>query len=459
MSGERELLRRTAELAADFLDTLDERPVFPRTPVEELGAALGGPLPDAPTDPLEVVELMAREVDPGVVATAGPRYFGYVTGGALPAALAADWLTSVWDQCAGFSVLGPSASVVEEIVGDWLKDLFGLPGDASFALTTGCQMAHVTALAAARHEVLTRRGWDVRERGLAGSPPITVVAGRQRHVTVDRALRLLGIGGAQIIVVPTDDQGRMEPDGVRETLSLVDGPTIVCAQAGEVNTGAYDPFAEIVEIVRATDAWLHIDGAFGLWVAASPSRRYLVEGVEDADSWAADGHKWLNVPYDCGLVFCANPTAHKAAMTARAAYFEGAGKWARDAFDWTPESSRRARAFTVYAALRSLGRQGVADLVDGCCSRAQEFAAQISELSGCTVLNDVVINQVLFRFADDESTQAVLESVQASGEAWMGGTTWDGRAAIRVSVSNWRTTAEDIRRTVAAFERALVRSS
>jgi glutamate/tyrosine decarboxylase-like PLP-dependent enzyme len=311
---------------------------------------------------------MAFAVDAGVVATAGPRYLGYVTGGALLAALAADWLTSVWDQCAGFSVLGPYASVVEEIVGDWLKDLFGLPDHASFALTTGCQMAHVTELAAARHEVLARCGWDVREQGLAGSPLITVVAGRQRHVTVDRALRLLGIGGAQITVVPADGQGRMEPEGLRTALSRVGGPTVVCAQADEVNTGAYDPFPEIVEIVKAkNDAWLHTDGAFGLWVAASPSRRHLVEGVGAADSWAADGHKWLNVPYDCGLVFCAHPAPHQAAMTARAAYFEGAGKWARDAFDWTPESSRRARAFTVYAALRSLGRQGVADLVDGCC--------------------------------------------------------------------------------------------
>ncbi len=438
-----------------FLDTLDVRSVFPRTPVEELAAALGGPLPDVPSDPFGVVEEMARAVEPGIVATAGPRYFGFVIGGALPAALAADWLTSVWDQCASFSVLGPSASVVEEIVGDWLKDLFGLPQQASFALTTGCQMAHVTALAAARHEVLARRDWDVRERGLAGSPPITVVAGRQRHVTVDRALRLLGIGGTQIAEVPADDQGRMDPEGLRTTLSRVEGPTMVCAQAGEVNTGAYDPFTEIVEIVSPTEAWLHIDGAFGLWVAASPSRRHLVEGVEGADSWAADGHKWLNVPYDCGLVFCANPAAHSAAMTAKAAYFEGAGKWARDAFDWTPEASRRARAFTVYAALRSLGRDGVADLVDGCCSRAQEFATQISALPGCTVLNDIVNNQVLFRFADDETTETVLDSVQQSGEAWMGGTTWDGRPAIRLSVSNWRTTDDDIARTVAAFARAI----
>jgi glutamate/tyrosine decarboxylase-like PLP-dependent enzyme len=456
MGDERELLRRTAEIAGDFLDTLDERPVFPTSTLDELVEALRIPLPGGPSDPLEVIESLARAVEPGVVATAGPRYFGFVIGGALPAALAADWLTSVWDQCAGFSSLGPSASVVEEVVGEWLEELFGLPGTASFALTTGCQMAHFTALAAARHAVLTRVGWDVREHGLAGSPPITVIAGTYRHVTVDRAFRLLGIGNAQITAVPADDQGRMEPNGLRAALSRAEGPTIVCAQAGEVNTGASDPLPEIVEIVRSTGAWLHVDGAFGMWLAASPSRRHQVAGVEGADSWAADAHKWLNVPYDCGLAFCASPEAHKAAMTARASYFEGADKWARDAFDWTPESSRRARAFTVYAALRSLGRQGVADLVDRCCDMAAHFADGITQLPGCSVLNDVVSNQVLFRFEDDETTLATLEAVQRSGEAWMGGTTWEERAAIRIAVSNWRTTDADIERTVAAFEAARV---
>lgn len=456
MSEERELLRRTAELAADFLDTLDARPVFPSATLEELVEALRIPLPSGPSDALEVIESMARDVEPGVVATAGPRYFGFVIGGSLPAALAADWLTSAWDQCAGFSSLGPSASVVEEIVGDWLKELFGLPGNASFALTTGCQMAHFTALAAARHEVLARVGWDVREQGLAGSPPIAVIAGRYRHVTVDRALRLLGLGNAQITAVPADDQGRLTPDGLQAALSRSEGPTIVCAQAGEVNTGASDPLPEIVEIVRSTEAWLHVDGAFGMWLAASPSRRHQVAGVEGADSWAADAHKWLNVPYDCGLAFCANPEAHKAALTARAAYFEGADTWARDAFDWTPESSRRARSFTVYAALRSLGRQGVADLVDRCCDLAEEFAEGILQLPGCTVLNEVVSNQVLFRFEDDDTTLAALDAVQRSGEAWMGGTRWEERAAIRIAVSNWRTTGADIERTVAAFETALV---
>jgi glutamate/tyrosine decarboxylase-like PLP-dependent enzyme len=346
--------------------------------------------------------------------------------------------------------------VVEEIVGDWLKELFGLPAGTSFAITTGCQMAHVTALAAARHEVLAARDWDLRDRGLAGSPPITVVVGRLRHVTVDRALRLLGIGGSQLAVVDADDRGRMEPGALRATLSSIEGPTIVCTQAGEVNTGSYDPFREIVGIVRETDAWLHVDGAFGLWVAASAERRHLVDGAAAADSWAADGHKWLNVPYDCGLAFCARPAAHNAAMTMRASYFEGQGKWVRDAVDWTPESSRRARAFTVYAALRSLGRSGVADLVDRCCDLAGRFAEAISDLPGCELLNDVVINQVLFRFEDDEVTNRALEHVQDSGEAWMGGTMWDGRPAIRVSVSGWRTTEADIDRTVAAFESALV---
>ena len=416
---------------------------------------LGGPVPEGPSDPLQVVEALAQAADPGVVATAGPRYFGYVTGGALPATVGADWLTTIWDQCAGLGVLGPSAAVVEEIAGKWLKELLRLPADASFAFTTGCQMAHVTALAAARHEVLSTRGWDVRERGVAGAPPITVVVGELRHVTVDRALRLLGIGASQIVTVGVDDRARMRPEALERALGELTGPTIVVAQAGEVNTGSFDPLAEIVPIVRATSAWLHVDGAFGLWAAASPTRGRLVEGVEHADSWATDGHKWLNVPYDCGLAFCAKPPAHIASMTMKATYFEGQGRWLRDAVDWTPESSRRARAFTVYAALRSLGRRGVADLVDRCCDLARLFAEQIASLPGCEVLNDVEINQVLFRFDRDETTAAVLAQVQSSGEAWMGGTMWEGRPAIRLSVSNWRTTEADIERTVAAFEGAL----
>ncbi len=454
MHDERELLRRTAELAADFLDTLDERPVFPLMPVEYLGAQLAVPLPDAPTDPLEVVETLARELDSGVVASAGARYFGFVTGGALPAALAADWLTSAWDQNTGLYAGGPAASSAEQVAGMWVKEILSLPGDASFAFVTGCQMAHVTCLAAARHDVLARVGWDIVEHGLWSAPRITVVAGAMRHVTVDRALRLLGLGTGSVVEVAADDQGRMRADALADTLTSLPGPLIVCAQAGEVNTGSFDPLLEIVELSHRAGAWLHVDGAFGLWAAASSTLRGLVEGVERADSWAFDAHKWLNVPYDCGVAVCAHPDAHRAAMAITASYLRATGE-DRNPADWTPEASRRPRGLTVYAALRSLGRHGVADLVDRCCAHARRFAAGVSELPGCEVLNEVVLNQVLFRFADDKTTKAALESVQRSGEAWMGGTTWNGRAAIRLSVSNWRTTEDDIDRTLSAFAKAL----
>ena len=454
MSDERELLLRTAELAADFVDTLEVRPVFPSTAPEELTAKLGGPLPEAPSDPIEVVEMIAREIDPGLVATAGPRYFGFVTGGALPAAVATDWLASTWDQSNGLYATGPAVTIAEQVAAEWTKEILGLPRDASFAFVTGCQMAHVTCLAAARHDVLARAGWDVVKDGLWSAPRITVVAGAMRHVTVDRALRLLGLGTGSVVEVAADDRGRMRADALAETLSSLSGPLIVCAQAGEVNTGSFDPLLEIVELSHRAGAWLHVDGAFGLWAAASPTLRELVEGAERADSWAFDAHKWLNVPYDCGVAVCAHPDAHRAAMTIMASYLRATGE-DRNPADWTPEASRRPRGLTVYAALRSLGRQGVADLVDRCCAHARRFAAGVSELPGCEVLNEVVLNQVLFRFADDETTQAAMEWVQRSGEAWMGGTTWEGRAAIRLSVSNWRTTENDIDRTVSAFASAL----
>jgi glutamate/tyrosine decarboxylase-like PLP-dependent enzyme len=314
LSNERELLRRTAEIAADFLDTLDERPVFPVPPVETLGAELHGELPDAPSDPLEVIESLARVVDPGVVSTAGPRYFGFVTGGTLPAALAADWLISAWDQSNGLFAAGPAVTVAEHVAGEWTKEILGLPNDASVSFVTGCQMAHVTCLAAARHYVLERAGWDVERDGLWSAPPIHVVAGALRHVTIDRALRLLGLGTASIVEVATDEHGRMRADELATTLADSTGPLIVCAQAGEVNTGSFDPLPEIVELARAAGAWVHVDGAFGIWAAASPALRELVEGVEHADSWAFDAHKWLNVPYDCGVAVCAHPHVHRAAM-------------------------------------------------------------------------------------------------------------------------------------------------
>jgi glutamate/tyrosine decarboxylase-like PLP-dependent enzyme len=453
--SERELLRRTAELAADFLESLDRRPVRPGASVDELRRSLGGPLPEGPSDPAEVVEDLVRAAEPGVVGIPSGRYFGFVIGGAVPASLAADWLTSTWDQNVGIVIGGPSAAVVEEVAGGWLKELLGIPAHASFAFVTGCQLAHVTCLAAARHAVLERAGWDVERDWLAGSPPIRVFVGGKRHVTVDRALRLLGLGRRHATHVAADDQGRMRVDALADALRGGEGPAIVCAQVGEVNTGAIDPLPGIADLCAETAAWLHVDGAFGLWASASPTLRPLAAGVERADSWATDAHKWLNVPYDCGLAFVAHPDAHRAAMRVAAEYIVIDEQAMREPMDWTPEFSRRGRGFAVYAALRSLGRTGVADLVDRCCRHARTFGDELARLPGCQILNEIVLNQVLFRFRDDATTSTVLAAVQESGEAWMSGTTWDGRAAIRISVSNWRTSDEDVARTVAAFETAL----
>jgi glutamate/tyrosine decarboxylase-like PLP-dependent enzyme len=453
MSETRDLLRSTAELAADYIESLGERPVFPDVDPERLREALGGPLPEEPVLPETVVSELAEAAEPGVVALGSGRYFGFVIGGSLPAALAADWLTSAWDQNAGLYVGGPSASVVEQVTREWLVALLGLPADASIGYVTGTQMAHVTGLAAARWHVLDAVGWDVGARGLAGSPPVRVLVGEKRHVTVDRALRLLGLGAPQ--VVAADDQGRLVPGGLRDALGG-EGPAIVCAQAGEVNTGAFDPLPEIAGACEAAGAWLHVDGAFGIWAAVSPRLRHLVEGLERADSWTTDAHKWLNVPYDSGIVLCRHPESHRAAMTTTASYLiqdEGERR-VRDQVDWVPEFSRRARGFAVYAALRSLGRRGLTELVERCCDGASRFAAAITELDGVELLNEVVLNQVLFRFDSNERTDDVLRRVQEGGRVWMSGTSWDGRKAIRISVSNWQTTDEEIDLAVDAFSRA-----
>jgi glutamate/tyrosine decarboxylase-like PLP-dependent enzyme len=453
VTDSRELLHRTADLAADFLDSLEERRVFPRVTVEELRRSLGGPLPDSPTDPAEVIEQLAAAADPGLVAMASGRYFGFVIGGGLPAALAADWLTSAWDQNAGLYVGGPAASVVEQVVREWVCDILGLPSDASIGLVTGTQMGSVTALAAARFRVLERVGWDVSADGLAGAPHVRVLVGGKRHITIDRALRLLGLGAPE--AVAADWQGRMEPDALREALARHNGPTIVCAQAGEVNTGAFDPFEEIATAAAEHGAWLHVDGAFGLWAAAAPSLRHLIRGTERADSWITDAHKWLNVPYDSALVLCADPEAHRAAMTISASYLiQDDSGVVYDQVDWVPEFSRRARGFAVYAALRTLGRSGIADLVERTCACARRFAEGIVELPGVEVLNEVVLNQVLFRFDTDQRTEAVLQRVQEAGDVWLGGTTWEDRRAIRVSVSNWQTGAEEIDLALESFRAA-----
>jgi glutamate/tyrosine decarboxylase-like PLP-dependent enzyme len=455
----RRLLDETAGLAGDYLEGIPQRRVGATAGVDELRSSLGGPLPELPVDPRVVIADLVAAADPGLVASPSGRYFGFVIGGALPVAVAADWLTSVWDQNAGLYVCGPSAAVAEEVAGAWTAELLGLPHGVSFGFVTGCQMAHVTALAAARHAVLARVGWDVNERGLIGAPAVRVVVGAERHVTVDRALRFLGFGTGGLVAVETDTQGRMRSDLLRETLAGVAGPTIVCAQAGNVNTGSFDPFEEIADIAEDAGAWLHVDGAFGLWAAASPALRPLLAGAERADSWATDAHKWLNVPYDSGLAFCAHPDAQQAAMGVRANYLIHADEGGpRDELDWNPEFSRRARGFPVYAAIRSLGRSGVAELIERCCMHARRFGEVLGAAPNVEVLNDVVLNQVLVRFLDDAGdhdacTRAVIEAVQDDGTCWLSGTTWHGMGAMRVSVSNWATTSEDVERSLEAILR------
>ena len=368
----------------------------------ELRSRLTRPLSDDGEDPRAVIEDLAHDVEPGLVASAGPRYFGFVIGGALPVAVAADWLTSAWDQNGGGYVVSPALSVAEEVAAGWVRDLLGLPAGCSVGFVTGCQMAHFTCLAAARHAVLRDAGWDVEAEGLQGGPAVRVIAGEQMHVTVTVACRMLGLGAGRVRLVSTDDQGRMLTAELETALAEQDGPTIVCAQAGEINTGAFDPIADIIERCRARGAWCHIDGAFGLWAAVSPRRRGLLQGFERADSWATDGHKLLNVPYDCGIAAVADPSAHRDAMTSTSAYIPAHDADIPWGLDWTPEFSRRARGVPLYAALRSLGRAGLAKMIDGCCDRAEQMADRLAAEDGVEVLNDVVLNQVLVRFDNDD---------------------------------------------------------
>ena len=450
-----ELFRRTGEIAAGYLRTLPERPVRAEASLEELRAALRVDLQDKSLPALQVIEELVAAADLGLVGTQSPRYFGFVIGGSLHAAIAADWLTSVWDQNEAGYVAGPSAAVAEEVACDWLLDILGLPDDAGVGLTTGCQMAHFTCLAAARHRVLADAGWDVEADGLFGAPPIRVLVGAKAHTTVFGALRMLGLGGRRVELVPADDQGRMRPSELARVLSSGDGPAVVVAQVGEVNTGSIDPLPAIVRLAREHNAWCHLDGAFGLWAAASPVLRGLVEGIAEADSWATDAHKWLNVPYDCGLAIVRDRTAHAAAMNSfvGAEYIPPPQQDERHSAEWVPEFSRRARGFTVYAALRELGRSGIAALVERCCGCARLMAEELVRDPRVTVLNDVVLNQVLVRFACDGTniTERVIDAVQREGTCWLGGTQWEGEPAMRISVCNWRTTEDDIRRSAKAI--------
>jgi glutamate/tyrosine decarboxylase-like PLP-dependent enzyme len=437
--------------AETYLAGLDERPVGAPATAAQIRERLGGPLPDQPTDPAEVIEALATGAEPGLVASAGPRHFGFVVGGTLPAALAADWLVSAWDQCAAFHALSPAGSAIEQIVAEWVLDLLGLPGSASVGFVTGGQGANTTCLAAARHAVLAAAGWDVERDGLIGAPPLRVLCGEQAHATIHTALRLLGLGAHTAIRIPADAQGRMDPEALRTALGEGTGPAIVCAQAGNVATGAFDAFEPIADACAAHGAWLHVDGAFGLWAAAAPATRHLTRGVERADSWAVDAHKWLNVPYDCAAAVVAHPDAHRAAMSLAGPYLV-ADPGQRDNTTYVPESSRRARSVPVYAAIRSLGRTGIAEMVERNCAQARRMAEYLGAIPGAAVLNDVVLNQVLVALpGGDEANRAAVTAVQRDGTCWLGGTTWQGAHVLRVSVSNWATTDEDIDRSAAAI--------
>jgi len=453
-------LAAAAQAARAWLDGVDRRPVPPRQDARAMLAAFDGPLPEAGTDAADVVRDLAERAGPGLMATGSGRFHGWVIGGALPAPVAADWLVSAWDQNCAMAGPFPATTMIEQVAAGWVLDLLDLPRTASVGFVTGGQAANTVCLAAARGRVLERHGWDVERDGLQGAPRVHVVVGAERHDTIDVALRLLGLGGASAHVVAADAAGRMLPEALAATLAGLDGPVVVCAQAGNVNGGGVDPLDAIADAVDAhgrDGAWLHVDGAFGLWARAAPARRAVVAGAERADSWATDAHKWLNTPYDCGMAICADAAAHVRAMGVRAAYLpDGDDGGLRDPIDVTPELSRRARGVPVWAAIRQLGREGVAELVERCCAMAERCAGRLGAAEGVEVLA-CALNQVVVRFRDpagrddDAHTRAVLAATQAGGTSFPSGTVWRGVAGIRISVSNWRTGPADADRTVAAL--------
>ncbi|HLZ61954.1 MAG TPA: aminotransferase class V-fold PLP-dependent enzyme [Ktedonosporobacter sp.] len=441
-----ELLNEASVRAQRYLAGLDRRGVAPTPEALADLIKLDGPLPDEPTHPTLVLDQLDTFGSPATVATAGPRYFGFVTGGALPAALAANWLAGSWDQCGWMYVTSPVIATLEEITLRWLFDVLGLPATCGGAFVTGATMANFSALAAARHHLLQQVGWDVEADGLFGAPPVAVIVGEEAHPSVLKALGLLGFGRQRVIKVPVDEQGRMRA----ESLPVISGPTIVCLQAGNVNTGAFDPAYEIIPRAHDAGAWVHVDGAFGLWAAVSPAHAYLVRDYGEADSWVADAHKWLNVPYDSGLVFLRDPAALRAAMSTSAAYMPLEEN--RDPGQFTPEASRRGRSIEIWAALRSLGRSGLTNLIERTCRYAHYFAEGLQS-AGYPILNDVVLNQVLVSFGDEAMTRRVVEAIQRDGTCWCGSTVWQGQTAMRISISSWATTEADIVQSLAAVLR------
>jgi glutamate/tyrosine decarboxylase-like PLP-dependent enzyme len=441
-----DLLKSAAERAINYQRNLDGRSVSPSPEAVARLAELDLPLQDDPADAEEVIDLLDRVGSPATVATAGGRYFGFVIGGSLPAAQAAAWLTDVWDQNVCLRVMSPVSAELEEVALRWLLDVLALPPGCGASFVTGASMANFTGLAAARHAVLKSAGWDVEAKGLYGAPEIEVVVGEEAHATLIKALGLLGLGRERVIKVRTDEQGRMRADA----LPPLSKSTIICIQAGNVNTGAFDPAEEICAAAHQQGAWVHVDGAFGMWAAAAPDRAFLTKGISDADSWATDAHKWLNVPYDSGIAFVRDPEHLRAAMSFTAEYLPQG--YRREPLDYTPEASRRARGVIVWAALRALGRRGLADLVERTCRHAARFAEGLRE-AGYQVLNDVVINQVLVSFGDADMTRQVISAIQTDGTCWCGETVWHGQVAMRISVSSWATTADDVERSLDAMVR------
>jgi glutamate/tyrosine decarboxylase-like PLP-dependent enzyme len=447
-----EALDRAAAHASAWLGSLPSRAVPPRATADELRAGFGGPLPDGPADPADVIDLLAAAAEPGLTAMPSGRFFGWVIGGTLPAALGADWLVSAWDQNSGMRYATPATVAAEEAAADWLLDLLGLPPGADVGFVTGATMANFTGLAAGRQQVLTDAGWDLDRLGLSGAPRVRVLVGAERHDTVDLALRYLGLGAPT--VVAADDQGRIRLDALAEALAAGSGPSVVCLQAGNVHSGAFDPIAAATALAHEHGAWVHVDGAFGLWAAATPALRHLLEGYATADSWATDAHKTLNVPYDCGIAVVARPAPLRAALGVHASYLVNADVGRGDPLERVPELSRRARGVPVWAALRSLGRSGVADLVERLAGHARSIATGLAGIDGAEVLNDVVFTQVCVAFGDDERTRCVTSRLLEDGTAWMSGSRWHDRDVLRVSVSNWSTDEADVAASVDAVRRA-----
>jgi glutamate/tyrosine decarboxylase-like PLP-dependent enzyme len=454
------ILQHATDHAVAFLDGVDERPIATSASLSELRASLSRELTIEGVPEALVIDDLVRDAQGGLLGSGNGRFYGWVIGGTLPVALAADWLTSTWDQNAASNVTAPAEAVVEEVCADWMKDVLGLPSQSSFAFVTGCQMAHTTAFAAARHHLLRARNWDVEAKGLFGAPGLRILTSENRHESILRAVRLLGIGTDAVVFVANDAQGRMDPTALEAILRAApEAATIISLQAGDLNSGVFDSFKDLCPIARAHQAWVHVDGAFGLWAGASARYRHLLEGVEQANSWATDGHKWLNLPFDSGFAFVAEPAAHRAAFSQETSYAVPLADL-RNQKDWNPEWSRRGRGFAAYAALRCLGRQGLSDLVDRCCDFAVRLATGIGALEGAEVVSSPIINQGLVRFLSpdgdhDRRTDEVIARIQQHGTAWFGGVTWHGRRAMRISVCNWLTSENDIERSIAAVRAAL----